>query len=240
MADPARISAPTGSARAKSGGAAPGTPARSAGVAPAAPAGPPAPVTPSDPRSAAIHAKLYAAAEALGASGAAFSVAGLTREAGVSRSVFYVHFADLRDFALHLQQTRFHEIAAAAEVERGANASEAMLQANRRLVAHFSANRQLYRAVFALGGTSDAQRGTAAEIRAALLRHISIAATLPPGIAAELVASYFAYAVTGILADWLNDPAATDEESLALHLFALLPPWLYGGSLSSVGSTDGD
>ncbi|TDP89316.1 TetR family transcriptional regulator [Leucobacter luti] len=193
---------------------------------------------PSDPRSAAVHAKLYAAAERLGAGGLTCSVSSLTREAGVSRSVFYVHFADLPDFALHLQQSRIHEIAEAAAIERGTNPLHAMLQAHHRLVAHFSANRALYLAALALGGGAAAAHSTATAVRAALLDHMATL-TPPPGIHPQFVANYLAHAVTGTLTDWLQAPGDLTDDALAQQLFAMLPTWLYRDPETAVGSPDG-
>ncbi|MBN9613036.1 MAG: TetR family transcriptional regulator, partial [Actinobacteria bacterium] len=54
----------------------------------------------------------------MGQAGEPISVSALVKRAGVSRAAFYVHFADLADFALHLQQQHFDAIARTAELDR--------------------------------------------------------------------------------------------------------------------------
>lgn len=181
-----------------------------------------------DPRSERVRAQLFSAATALGADGATVTVSGLARRAGVSRSVFYVHFADLADFALHLQRVNFDLIAESAAVERGVEPHEAMLQSQRRLVAHFSENRQLYRAAFSLPGGHGAVDGTKAALAAVIRTHITAIGTMPTGLRTDLVAEYTASAVTGLLSAWLLGQHEASEEELAQHLYALLSPWMHG------------
>ena len=180
-----------------------------------------------DPRSEYVRAKLFSAAESLGERGENFSVSALVRRAGVSRSVFYVHFADLRGFVLELQRERLAEIAATAFSQGAATPEEAMLGAQRRLVAHFAANQQLYRAAFANTGFLGIAHGTVEAIADALLAHMETLAPPPAGLLPDLTAKHFAYAATGLLSEWVLGLHHADQETIARHLFLLMPTWMY-------------
>lgn len=193
----------------------------------------------ADPRSEAVKAKLAGAARQLGDSGKPCTVSSLVRAAGVSRSAFYVHFDDLADFASHLQRTALQEISAAAAIQRHADPAEAMLHAQRRLVAHVDANRELYRTVGALGGAAEVATDTTAVLAASLRQHFRELAEVPQAINCRLVASYIAHAVTGMLAERLRDPEPADAEVCAQHLLMMLPPWTYGAVEPAVGDAGG-
>lgn len=182
-----------------------------------------------DPRAERVRRDLFAAAERMGRAGAPVSVSSLAKEAGVSRSAFYVHFADLADFALRLQQQHLDAIARAADADRAADPRSAMLQAQHDLVAHFAANRDLYRLAFTLAGTTGIGEDTAAAIERAIQRHIELFCAPPAGLRADLAANYIAGAVTNLISSWLLGAVDADRETLAQHLFALLPPWMYDG-----------
>ncbi|MFF8816391.1 TetR/AcrR family transcriptional regulator [Leucobacter sp. NPDC015123] len=213
--------------------------AERATVAPEPEGGSVSAATKIDPRSERVRARLLAAATELGAHGESFSVSALARRAGVSRSVFYVHFDDLADFALHLQQVHIGEIAHAAALERDADPHDAMLRSQRALVAHFGANRSLYRAAFSLAGGGAAGEGTVAALSTAIMIHISEVGTMPAGMRADIAARYIAEAVTGVLASWLAGELEASEEELAQHLYALLPSWMHDAPPSAAGTTGG-
>lgn len=187
-----------------------------------------------DPRSERVRARLIAAVGELEASGVPFSVSALVRAAGVSRSVFYLHFTDLAGFAMYLQKLHFADISAGATAARNVDPAAAMLQAQRRLVAHIGANRHLYRAALTLATPHGLEDGTAAAIAEAVRVHIAEIGTLPDGLRADLTASYIGHAATGILGDWIMGRLDADEETVAQHLFALLPPWMYAARASVV------
>lgn len=181
-----------------------------------------------DPRAERVRRDLFAAAEQMGRAGEPVSVSSLVKRAGVSRSAFYVHFADLADFALRLQQQHLDAIAEAADAGRASDPRSAMLRAQHDLVAHFAANRDLYRLAFSLTGTTGIEEDTAAAIERAIRRHIELFCTRPEGVRTDLAATYIAGAATHLVSAWLLGAIDADEETLALHLFELMPPWMYG------------
>jgi AcrR family transcriptional regulator len=186
----------------------------------------------SDPRAERVRNDLFAAAERMGLQGLPISVSSLVQQAGVSRSAFYVHFADLADFALRLQQLHFDAIARAAEADLVSDPRAAMLQSQRDLVSHFAANRDLYRLAFSVAGTTGIGEDTAVAIERALRRHIDLFCSPPAGIRSDLASPYVAGAATNLIAAWLLGTVAADEETLAQHLFTLMPPWMYGSGRS--------
>ncbi|MBC9955004.1 TetR family transcriptional regulator C-terminal domain-containing protein [Leucobacter sp. cx-42] len=195
--------------------------------------------TKMDPRSERVRAQLFAAAAELGAAGESFSVSKLVRQAGVSRSVFYLHFNDLSDFALHLQRIHIDEIARAAALDRQADPHASMLQSQRALISHIAMNRSLYRAAFALAESRATGEGTAATIAGALRSHIEAVGTMPAGLRVEMVAAYIAEAVTGLITAWLLDEFVASEEELAQHLFQLLPSWMHDESQTTADTHGG-
>lgn len=163
----------------------------------------------------------------MGKTGASISVSSLVLEAGVSRSAFYVHFSDLSDFALALQRTHFDAIARAAQHGRATHPRQAMLQAQRELVTHFAVNRDLYRMTFTLSGAFGTGQGTASAIEQSIRRHIDDLDDLPPEVRPDLAAAYIAGAATNLIASWVFESFDADEETIARHLFALMPSWMY-------------
>ncbi|WP_449283654.1 TetR/AcrR family transcriptional regulator [Leucobacter sp.] len=193
----------------------------------------------NDPRAERVRNDLFAAAERMGLQGLPISVSSLVQQAGVSRSAFYVHFADLGDFALRLQQLHFDAIAQAAEADLLSDPGAAMLQSQRDLVAHFAANRDLYRLAFSVAGTTGIGEDTAAALERAIRRHIDLFCSPPPGIRPDLASAYIAGAATNLIAAWLLGTASVDEETLAQHLFALMPPWMHDGGRAQPPSASG-
>lgn len=190
----------------------------------------------TDPRTVRVRTQLFDAAERLGAEGSPFTVSALVRAAGVSRSVFYVHFDDLADFALALQRVQLDEIATVALAERSDDPERAMLQAQRRLARHFRANQQLYRAVLAMPSLGGMEQGISAAIKVAVRRHFAVAGTMPAELDEAIAASYISQAAAGVLTEWVLGQYDADEERIAQHLFALMPTWMYATKRASSDS----
>ncbi|MDF2989893.1 MAG: HTH-type transcriptional regulator [Microbacterium sp.] len=153
------------------------------------------------------------------------SVSALVREAGVSRSAFYTHFADLGELALRMLEPAFVEIATTAAAAREADPRRAMRESQERLAAHVHEDRALYRAAFLLPG------GTLLDtMREAMIAPIAahVDAVHPPrGLRAGLVARYVAGAATSLLADWVTGRIEASPAEIADHLYALMPTWMH-------------
>lgn len=178
-----------------------------------------------DPRAARTRLSLFEATQRLCADGRDVSVSAIVREASVSRSVFYTHFADLGELALRMTEPSFADIAAHAAVERDADPRQAMLEAQRRLVEHFAEHGALYRAAFQLPGDAVVDR-VRATMQPPIDAHIE-AVGAPGGLRPELAARYIASAATHVLAAWVRGEIEADAEVIAHHLYALMPTWMH-------------
>ncbi|MBN9613381.1 MAG: hypothetical protein J0H64_07980, partial [Actinobacteria bacterium] len=69
----------------------------------------------------------------------------------------------------------------------------------------------------------------AAALERAILQHIERACTPPAGIQPELAANYIAGAATALITSWVLGAVDADEETMAQHLFALMPQWMHSG-----------
>ncbi|MGW8482786.1 TetR/AcrR family transcriptional regulator [Microbacterium sp. NPDC055903] len=179
----------------------------------------------ADPRADRTRRRLFDAAQVLSAKDADVSVSALVREAGVSRSAFYTHFADLGELALRMLEPAFVEIAETAAAARDEDPHRAMREAQDRLAAHVHADRALYRAAFLLPGGTLLER-----IREAMIAPIAahIDAVRPPtGLRAELAARYVAGAATTVLADWVTGRIEASPAEIADHLYVLMPTWMH-------------
>jgi AcrR family transcriptional regulator len=153
------------------------------------------------------------------------SVSALAQEAGVSRSVFYTHFADVGELALRMIEPVFGEIAETAAAARQDDPHRAMREAQERLADHVHEDRALYRAAFLLpGGTLlDRMRETMVAPITAHIEAVQPTTDLRPDIAARYVAG----AATGLLADWVTGRVDATPSTIAHHLYLLMPTWMH-------------
>ncbi|MFV0406397.1 MAG: TetR/AcrR family transcriptional regulator, partial [Propioniciclava sp.] len=199
----------------------------------------------SDPRAVRTRERLFLAVQRLSATEETVTVSRLAREAGVSRAVFYTHFTDVGDLVLRMAEEQYAVIAEAAGTARRSDPHGAMMQAQHDLVAHVEANRQLYRAALQL----PVERGITsrmAEVMAGPIReHIAAVGTLPAGLRTDVAAAYIAAAATGLLSGWVLGEVDLDADTLARHLYALMPPWMHSDQTTTTmpaptGSYEGD
>lgn len=181
----------------------------------------------NDPRAARVRSQLFAAAHRLECASHPVSVSTLTKEAGVSRSVFYAHFADIADFVLQMQREHIDALASAFRDTDTADLREAGLAGQLAFVSYFSDHRETYRAVMSLAGEGVVTGGIAAVIKDAIASHIRRFARLPEGLSEEAAATYISGGIAHLIAGWLLDPDPIDEASLAQCLTDLMPGWLY-------------
>lgn len=153
------------------------------------------------------------------------SVSALVRHAGVSRSVFYTHFADLGELALRMIEPIFDEIAATAAAARQEDPERAMREAQERLAARIEADRSLFRAALALPGTALLSQMREAMI-APILEHVETIRP-PTGLRADVIARYVASAAMNVIADWVSGDLDATTEEIAGHLYALMPTWMH-------------
>ena len=146
---------------------------------------------------------------------------------GVSRATFYSHFSGIDDLAIRLQDEALDEIAAQAVADDAAHSADAMLESQRRLVAHYAQHRALYRTVLSLPAAGDAASRATDAMATTIAARIEEVATPPTGIDAALAATYIASAATGLIVAWVLGRVDADEETIAQHLLDLMPVWMH-------------
>lgn len=181
----------------------------------------------SDPRPMRTRMRLFDAADRVVARGDDPTVTAIVAEAGVSRASFYAHFSGVDDLAIRLQDEALAEIAAQAVIDDAAHDADAMLESQRRLVAHYAQHRALYRTVLSLPAAGEATFRATDAMATTLAARIEEVATPPSGIDPTLAATYIASAASGLIVAWVLGRIDVDEETLARHLLELMPVWMH-------------
>ncbi|WP_262059416.1 TetR/AcrR family transcriptional regulator [Streptomyces sp. STR69] len=140
------------------------------------------------------------------------SVADLTKRAGVNRSTFYEHYADVHDLAVAACTATYDELVATAPIPHGRFAPDGGPLPNPlpALFTHVAEHAPLYRALLC-------DEGSARMINH-LLHRITLAARISRGLPTDTditdpVSAFLAGAVLGAVIDWLRrDCAGTAEE----------------------------
>jgi AcrR family transcriptional regulator len=174
--------------------------------------------------------RLYDAADRVVARGDAPTVTVIAVEAGVSRASFYAHFSSIDDLAIRMHDDALAGIAAQAAADDATHDVDAMLQSQRRLVAHYAQHRALYRTVLSLPAAGEAASHAADAIATTIAARIEEVASPPAGIDPALAATYIASAATGLIVAWVLGEVSADEETIARHLLELMPAWMHTAS----------
>ncbi|MFI6404743.1 TetR/AcrR family transcriptional regulator [Streptomyces sp. NPDC050548] len=140
------------------------------------------------------------------------SVADLTKRAGVNRSTFYEHYADVHDLAVAACTATYDELVATEPIPRSQLAPDGSPLPNPlpALFTHVAAHAPLYRALLC-------DEGSARMINH-LLHRITLAARTSRGLPVETdttdpVSAFLAGAILGTVMDWLRrDCAGSAEE----------------------------
>ncbi len=180
----------------------------------------------TDPRVTRTRDALFAAVHRLAARGdTEFGVSDIVREADVSRSSFYSHFASLQDLTTQLQRRAFEDIAAQERSERGS--PDSMRASQQRLVAHYAENRALYATVLALPLSHEAHTSAATTMGALIAERLAETGA-PTGLTPALASTYIANAAVGLLIAWVRGDVEATPAEMVDHLLALMPAWLRG------------
>jgi AcrR family transcriptional regulator len=181
-----------------------------------------------DPRPARTRAAILEAITRLGDHGATFSIAAITREAGISRSSFYAQFTDLDDVAVQLIDELFGRV---RTLDADLRSSATQLQATRAtltaILGEFSARRALYSAALGDQLSGHAHRRILALFAAGA--QVTMTRVAPDGIDSEVAARFVAAGVLGTLTDWLQTDQPRPAADLLDQLLAMLPPWVVDG-----------
>lgn len=192
-----------------------------------------------DPRVSRTRAKIFEAVEALvGAHSESISVADIVRQAGVSKTSFYSHFASLDELALQFVERAYEHLGSSSLSTRTSapNSGDyqvAIRESYGKLINHYVEHRPFYVAVLALPLSRSVHtkvvRAMAADIEPGIAAHPALPASLRPHLAASLISS----AVVGFLDEWLEDDFDATADELLTHLMELLPAWYVQGPTAS-------
>ncbi|WP_160100968.1 TetR/AcrR family transcriptional regulator [Rhodococcus sp. T7] len=192
-----------------------------------------------DPRVPRTRAKIFDAVESLVARNEEpISVPAIVREAGISKTSFYSHFASFDELALQIVERAYLQLAEINEAVRSDSTLEwpaQVRESHEQLVGHYVEHRSLYVAVLALPLSrkvhTRAVRSMAADIEPGIVDN----PRRPPGLRPHLAASMIASAVVGFLDEWLEDDFDATPEELVEHIMELLPAWYTGRDCESRG-----
>lgn len=165
------------------------------------------------------------------------AVTDIVREAAISRSSFYAHFAGLDELAIELLRRDFASvapIAASGTAETRESARESYL----RLVEHFSTQQSIYSSALGLPLSRRAYDEVIASYAEQLMASFAPAtakvaesadaptATVSADVRVRVAATYVAGGTVMLLGSWIAGELPLGKEELVDELVALLPPWL--------------
>ena len=164
------------------------------------------------------------------------AVTDIVREAAISRSSFYAHFAGLDELAIELLRRDFASVApvmASGDAESRESARDSYL----RLVEHFSTQQSIYSSALGL----PLSRRAYDEVIASYAEQLMASFAPSPAKTAEstddttdaradvrvrVAATYVAGGTVMLLGSWIAGELPLSKEELVDELVALLPPWL--------------
>jgi AcrR family transcriptional regulator len=162
------------------------------------------------------------------------AVTDIVREAAISRSSFYAHFAGLDELAIELLRRDFASAAPVAASTKGAT-RESARASYVRLVEHFSTHQSIYSSALGLPLSRRAYDEVIASYAEQLMASFAplaaespdeSTAVKPADVRARVAATYVAGGTVMLLGSWIAGELPLSKEELVDELVALLPPWL--------------
>lgn len=148
------------------------------------------------------------------------------REAKISRSSFYAHFASLDDLAGALLRQEFASIVSGPSSKAVDGTAASFRDSYRRLVEHFSQGDSIYSNALGL----PLSRRVYDEVIAAYAEQVRAAFDAdgngPHGIRSRLAASYVAGGTITLLGAYASGELDISADELVDELVSLLPSWL--------------
>lgn len=191
-----------------------------------------------DPRPVRTRAAIFAAVERLSeASSNDVTVAGIAREAGISRSGFYTQFSGLEELISAMVSQAAEQFGAIARQgagdDPGGNRRSLARASLSRLVEHVNSHLAFYHAAMSWKVSLSVHDATIATY-AAQIRKLIDAVTelagaddrLPKQGEVELVSQFIAGGLSTAITAWLRSHQATPVPEFIDQLLALLPEWL--------------
>ncbi|HLS14598.1 MAG TPA: TetR/AcrR family transcriptional regulator [Beutenbergiaceae bacterium] len=156
-----------------------------------------------------------------------FSIAEVIRRSGISKSTFYLHFADLDDLCFHLLEASLTTINAddVRARTRHDDPRAVTWAGHARVVDHLLQRRSLYLELISTSARARV-RERFTHLIADLLHH-SMAATAaaPERSQIRVSALYVASGFTTVVTEWLDGRLHLDRDELVEALVGLAPPW---------------
>jgi AcrR family transcriptional regulator len=145
---------------------------------------------------------------------AAISVSDVAKRAGLNRSTFYEHYADVHDLASSACTAVFDElIATARPVETTAVDGPLAVERLLRLFSHVREHAPLYRALLGDDGSARVVNHLLQRLAIAVRPNLAPPETIGPST--RTAATFTAGAVLGLIMDWLARDCAETPDELA-------------------------
>lgn len=176
-----------------------------------------------DPRAARTRQIILDAVSRLTAAGfREISVSDVVREAGVSRSSFYTHFANLDEVAVGMLDRDFWS--SGPTIGTGTGASIAR-EAYTALAGHLTGHQVLFSSVLDLPLASRAYDEAIGAYADRIVEAIVARAVVPADISPDAAATYVAGGARTLISAWMRGSVPISDDELVEQLVALLPAW---------------
>lgn len=181
---------------------------------------------PADKRSVRTRRQLLEAFEQSLEAGRTPTVSDLVRDAGVSRSSFYAHFAGIEELGVAALRSILDAFEPRQSRESDHQDTESSAATLEDLFAHLGAHRSLCCAVL----VTDTHLPAFAELQTTLVSQLTAAihasSGKPEALDAGRAASFLVGGILALLLESLREPERYADEDLGATLAAMLPEWL--------------
>lgn len=173
--------------------------------------------------------RLFTAASSLASEGTgAFTVRTLVEAAGVSRSAFYTHFADLDEFASAFLAHSLSDIRKSISTSPERRPRDAIARSGyERLVAHLVAHFEMYRSALAIDAMRTAYERFVASYAIEVFESAMAGSQHDARVNPRVAAVHTAGGVASVLIAWLLGAIDLSDDVIVDQLVALTPAWLH-------------
>jgi AcrR family transcriptional regulator len=182
-----------------------------------------------DRRAVRTRERLIDALGDLLASGDAVTVAAVCAKAGVGRSTFYTHFADVGDIVVHVVDEIFEDLGRRDALRRtDPSLGRRMITTIgiQELLHALEARRDFFVYASSAPATERLRERLVQDVTLSVRRSISAERPEANEDFVRTASDFVAGGVLGILLGWITDPGGLDDEALARAITELLPTWL--------------
>jgi AcrR family transcriptional regulator len=162
---------------------------------------------------------------------AVLTAAGLCTVAGVTRSAFYSHFADVDDLLVWMVAQAFEPIAESDVARRGRGSVSGWESTNlviRDVIAEIRSRPAFFRRVLTDGRGSTVWR-IVESVAARTARTLASVAGTPQDVDLVVTSRFLAGGVVAVIASAVAYDSAMSDDELVAQIVALFPAWLIDG-----------